>query len=87
MFVRKELNVAPGTSCLLTSRDYRLYFRDFGIGRRGIIFDVVSQRFDRHADASKNIRDVSKPETALLLLLLLLQTQRKRSQLLAQHAR
>lgn len=30
-------------------------------------FNVVSERFDRQAEASKNIRDVSKPETARLL--------------------
>lgn len=48
-------------------------FRDYGLLRRiwhrasGDYFDVTSERFDRHEDASKNIRDVSEPETGLLL--------------------
>lgn len=59
----------------MTFRDYRLLQRIWHRAS-GDYFDIVSERFDRHADTSKNIRDVSKPETALLLmrLLLLLQT-------------
>lgn len=57
------------TGCLLTSQDYRLLqrVRHWALGGYS---DAMSDRFDRQADTSKNIRDVSKPETALLLLLL-----------------
>ncbi|KAM3620787.1 uncharacterized protein V6R79_001949 [Siganus canaliculatus] len=48
----------------MTSRDYRSLQRIWHRAS-GDYFDVMSERFDRHADTSKNIRDVSKPETAL----------------------
>lgn len=32
----------------------------------GDYFDIMSQRFDRHEEASKNSRDVSEPETGPL---------------------
>lgn len=50
----------------MTFRDYRLLQRIWHQAT-GDYFDVMSERFDRHADTSKNIRDVSEPETALLL--------------------
>ena len=68
------------TGCLLTWHPgITGHSREFGIGRRGDYFDVTSERSDGRADISKNIRDVSKPETPLLLLLLLLLRTRRHS--------
>lgn len=73
------------TGCFLTWHPGIIgHPREFGIGRRGDYFDVTSERSDRQADISKNIRDVSKPETLLLLPLLLLSQLRARRRSSAQ---
>lgn len=57
------------TGCLLTWHHELMFMLLQRIWHRasGYDFNVVSERFDRQAEASKNIRDVSKPETARLL--------------------
>lgn len=71
-----RLNIVLVPGCLLTLMWscrlwVRLLQRIWGL-TSGDYFNVVSERFDRHADTSKNNRDVSKAETTRLLLLLLM---------------
>lgn len=72
--IRLNTVLVPG--CLLTLMWscrlwVRLLQRIWGL-TSGDYFNIVSERFDRHADASKNNRDVSEAETALLLPLRLM---------------